>query len=363
MKCHHLINPNGFKTSPPAESPCFSKWLFPQQYCIQPFFPLSFPVWWNALSAAIYSLSTLFCHTLLSPAEEKLSEAARADPSSVGSLFAVVGGGMSNGSSAVLITSPHTCTPPCATHLIVPPVPPPLLQASISAYAPHSWIEALCPLVLWMYGIYRFATAGELGINISGLVGLGDAVVMVNWWGGSCSYRGQPWSSVILLCFALDMLKERSCDICLWFPGLTDPQCSGSKQAYLREKQWGGENIKQILREGVEEHWSVVHTEPDRQSQSEGHNKVHANRTMGPQCTCHEQARAVGVGALLALMHTLPFAYNHFPHISMQIKPISVSYERLLSNRRKLKHFPSDCAIPFDIKSNQNRALGWWRQF
>lgn len=41
MKGHqqHLINLNCFETNQPAESPRFSKRLFPQQYCIQPFFP------------------------------------------------------------------------------------------------------------------------------------------------------------------------------------------------------------------------------------------------------------------------------------------------------------------------------------
>lgn len=122
MRCHqqHLINLNCFETSQPAESPHFSKRLVPQQYCIQPFFPLSFLAWWNALFIAIYPLSTLFRHTLSSPAEEKLFGGCQSRPVICWQSICCCWLGMSNGITTVLITSPHTCTPPCTTHLIAP---------------------------------------------------------------------------------------------------------------------------------------------------------------------------------------------------------------------------------------------------
>lgn len=99
-------------------------------------------------------------HTPLPWRRKKLSQAARADPSFCWQPVCCCWWGMSNGSTAVLITSAHTCTPPRATHLIAPHPPAPqraFLQVLISAYALHSWIEAVCPLVPRLCGIYSFA--------------------------------------------------------------------------------------------------------------------------------------------------------------------------------------------------------------
>lgn len=123
MKCHQqrLINLNCFETGLLAELSHFSKRLCPQCCCIQPFFsPLSFLAWWNALFIAIYPLSALFRHTVSSPAEERLFVGCQSRPITRWQSICCCWSGMSNGITTVLITSAHTCTPPCATHLIAP---------------------------------------------------------------------------------------------------------------------------------------------------------------------------------------------------------------------------------------------------
>ncbi len=67
--------------------------------------------------------------------------------------------------------------------------------------------------------------------------------------------------------------------------------------------QWGRGAIKQIKTENMEEHWSDVHTEPDRPSRSVGHNKVHANKSMGRHACIMK-----GMVSLLTLILTFPFA-------------------------------------------------------
>lgn len=82
--------------------------------------PLSFLAWWNALFIAIYPLSSLFRHTVSSPAEERLFGGCQSRPIIRWQSICCCWSGMSNGITTVLITIPHTCTPPCATHLIAP---------------------------------------------------------------------------------------------------------------------------------------------------------------------------------------------------------------------------------------------------
>lgn len=82
--------------------------------------PLSFLAWWNVLFIAIYPLSALFRHTVFSPAEERLFGGCQGRPIMRWQSICCCWSGMSNGITTVLITSSHTCTPPCATHLIAP---------------------------------------------------------------------------------------------------------------------------------------------------------------------------------------------------------------------------------------------------
>lgn len=116
-----------------------------------------------------------------------------------------------------------------------------------------------------------------------GLGGARDAVVLVNCWRWSCflsTGRGRGGGSVILFCS--DCAEEKE-----WWhlPMIfrTDRSVVLRVKAGipLRKTTRQRESIKQIKTEGTEELWSDVHTEPDRQSQSEGHNKVDANRRTG----------------------------------------------------------------------------------
>lgn len=83
---------------------------------------------------------------------------------------------MSNGITAILITSPHTCTLPRATHLIAPLHPTPVSGPDICLCL--TFLDLGCPLVPRLHGIYSFAM--EPGNQGVGLSGAGDAVVSVN---------------------------------------------------------------------------------------------------------------------------------------------------------------------------------------
>lgn len=120
----HLINPNCFETSQPAESPRFSKRLFLQQYCMQPFFPFSPGVMKCTFLCYLFLIHSVPPHTPLS-GWGKAFGGCQSKPVIRWQSICCCWWGMSNGSTTVLITSPHTCTSACATHLIAPHTPTP----------------------------------------------------------------------------------------------------------------------------------------------------------------------------------------------------------------------------------------------
>lgn len=179
MKCQqqHLIYLNCFETSQPAESLCFSKWLFPQQYCTAPFFPC--PFWHDEMHVSLLSIpyplcSATHCSLRLRKSFWRLPEQTR-------HLLAVY---------LLLLVVDEKWQQHCPYHqsthlhffqhhtLNCPPAHPPLLHPLISAYVPHSWIEAVCPLVPRLHRIYSFPVDRILGINVLVL----DARVLV----GTC---------------------------------------------------------------------------------------------------------------------------------------------------------------------------------
>lgn len=115
-----------------------SKRFLPQQYCVQPIFP-RLP-WHDEMHFSSLSIPYPLCSATHSPL--RLRKSFRRLPAQTSHLLAVylllLVGGMSNDGTTVLITSPHTCTPACTTHLIAPHphvTPPPLLHDRISAYS------------------------------------------------------------------------------------------------------------------------------------------------------------------------------------------------------------------------------------
>lgn len=144
----HLINLNCFEESQLAGSPYFSKRLLPQQYYIPPFFTCHFLGMMKCnFSCYLFLIHSVPPHTLLT-GWGKAFWGCQSKPVIRWQSICCCWWGMSNDSTTVLITSPHTCTPAWTTHLIAPRfTPPPLLQDRISANALHFWIEALCPLL------------------------------------------------------------------------------------------------------------------------------------------------------------------------------------------------------------------------
>lgn len=118
-----------------------------------------------------------------------------------------------------------------------------------------------------------------------GLGGARDAVVLVNCWRWSCFLStgrgrgggGQCSPLLQWLCWRKGVVTF-AYDFQDWQIRSAQGQSWHTTEENNEAER---ESIKQIKTEGTEELWSDVHTEPDRQSQSEGHNKVDANRRTG----------------------------------------------------------------------------------
>lgn len=124
LKNERLINLNCFETGLLAELSHFSKRPFSQWRCMQPFPPppprcLS---WHDEMRFSLLSIPYPLCSATRSSlsAEGRLFGGCQSRPITRWQSICCFWSGMSNGTTSVLITSPHTCTPPRATHLIAP---------------------------------------------------------------------------------------------------------------------------------------------------------------------------------------------------------------------------------------------------
>lgn len=130
MKCYqpHLINLSWFETSQPAELPGFFQTTLPSTIlCTTIFFHCLHRR--DEMYFWCLSIPYPFCSTAFSFLRLRESFRSLPEPPVMGwQSICVCWRGMSNGGGAVLITRPHTCTPPSSAHLIAHYLNPPSPQ-------------------------------------------------------------------------------------------------------------------------------------------------------------------------------------------------------------------------------------------